>query len=386
MRKTAELIIDEFEKVVAIEKRAREALDAGDGGPEGAAARASAPRISQPSSEFMRRPHRRCATQRGQLITLQEMRYIDLAASTRSRPRSPRSSRRSARRASRSCSQEDAFGRSSTRSTRLVGAVEKLDKARRRSRRCAEELDVVQQGLDAARRGGRRPQHRRHHRAHADPRGITDAFAQLNRARATRRRRKQRARPRGGKAEFGAQFKLFGQTVAARSRCATRPSAATSSSRGCCVAARGARGPLRRARRVRRRARAASARRCSRRSARASSCSLDERQRRAAEPLERRRAHPRGRRAPRQASPTPTSSTPTSRPTRWSLKLRRHRRRAARSSATAVKADELAVEAQDRAPGRAARAARQGRARSRAAASVIKLGQHRFTSTRSRSS
>ena len=71
--------------------------------------------------------------------------------------------------------------------------------------------------------------------------GVSTAFSQQNRARAVWQGRKKELSVREGKAEFGAQFRLFGQAVTGALALCDTPERATSSSRSCSSSSRSSR-------------------------------------------------------------------------------------------------------------------------------------------------
>jgi hypothetical protein len=186
LRATCEGIVDEFEKVEAIKARAAAALaEAEDaqrrllGGvrPEDAA---SVDAFMQALTALRR--------QRGHLITLRELKFMDLA---------------------RVSALEDALvARSDEVSRACVGFLLGAEALRPLSDRLAALVVKIEAEIASGLKVD-------------DPTArtrileqLSEVYAQLNRARATLNARGKDLRGAEGRAEFGAQFKLFGQSVA----------------------------------------------------------------------------------------------------------------------------------------------------------------------------
>ncbi|MEI8255691.1 MAG: DNA repair ATPase, partial [Deltaproteobacteria bacterium] len=210
MKKTSELVLDEFDKVEAIEKRARLALEQ---------ARASqAELLARVRVDDLRvvddylRALTTLRNQRGQLITLKELRGIDLAAVAGLEAEIAAHFDTVSQACVAFFLKEDAFKPLVDRLDVVVAKVEKIEKASE-LQVFVEELDIVQQGLTLLAEvvGGLKIDD-----ATARTRileGVSAAFAQQNRARAVWQGRKKDLSVREGKAEFAAQFRLFGQAV-----------------------------------------------------------------------------------------------------------------------------------------------------------------------------
>lgn len=210
MKKTAGLVLDEFDKVEAIEKRASEALA------KATAAQKELLLRVRPDDLHVVEDYLRALTtlrhQRGQLITLKELRGVDLHAVARLEGEVAAQFEEVSKACVTFFLEADAFKPLVDRLDALVVAVEKVDKASELAP-FAEELDVVQQGLTLLAEvvSGLKIDD-----ATARTRileGVSTAFAQQNRARAVWQGRKKELSVREGKAEFGAQFRLFGQAV-----------------------------------------------------------------------------------------------------------------------------------------------------------------------------
>ncbi|MBX3225941.1 MAG: DNA repair ATPase [Labilithrix sp.] len=210
MKKTSELVLDEFDKVDAIEKRAHEAL-------EKAHAEQAALFVKvRPDDLHVVEDYLRALTelrhQRGQLISLKDLRGMDVHALAKLE------NELVARfdEVSEACVQyflkEDAF---KPLIERLDVAVEKIEATTKANELApfGEELDVVQQGLTllAEVTGGLKIDD-----ATARTRileGVSAAFAHQNRARAVWQAKRKELVGSEARAEFGVQFRLFGQAV-----------------------------------------------------------------------------------------------------------------------------------------------------------------------------
>lgn len=210
MKKTAGLVLDEFDKVEAIEKRASEALEKATATQKELLVRVR-PDDLHVVDDFLR-ALTTLRHQRGQLITLKELRGVDVHAVAKLEAEVAGRFDE----VSKACVQfflkEDAFKPLVDRLDAVVVAVEKIEKASELAP-FTEELDVVQQGLTLLAEvvGGLEIDD-----ATARTRileGVSTAFSQQNRARAVWQGRKKELSVREGKAEFGAQFRLFGQAV-----------------------------------------------------------------------------------------------------------------------------------------------------------------------------
>ncbi len=210
MKKTSELVLDEFDKVEAIEKRAAEAL--------AQAERSQSELLSRvrPDDLHFVDDYLRALTtlrhQRGELITLKDLRGVDVHAVARLEKETVLRFDE----VSRACVDfflaEDAFKPLVSRLDVVVAKVEATQKASELAP-FLEELDLVQGGLTllAEVTGSLKIED-----ATARTRileGVSAAFSHQNRARAVYQGRKKELSVREGKAEFVAQFRLFGQSV-----------------------------------------------------------------------------------------------------------------------------------------------------------------------------
>ena len=210
MKKTAGLVLDEFDKVEAIEKRANEALTKATASQKELLLRVR-PDDLHVVEDFLRALST-LRNQRGQLITLKELRGVDVHAVAKLEGEVAAQFEEVSKACVAFFLEENAFKPLVDRLDALVVAVEKIEKATELTP-FQEELDVVQQGLTLLAEvvGGLKIDD-----ATARTRileGVSEAFSQQNRARAVWQGRKKELSVREGKAEFGAQFRLFGQAV-----------------------------------------------------------------------------------------------------------------------------------------------------------------------------
>jgi hypothetical protein len=210
IKKTSELVLDEFDKVEAIERRAHEALDEAEKAQKELLARVRVDDLKV--VEDYLRALTTLRSQRGQLISLKDMRGVDVHAVAKlDKEVAARFDE-----VSEACVGfflgADAFKPLLDRLDAVVASVEKVEKAADLAP-FAEELDVVQQGLTLLSEviGSLKIDD-----ATARTRileGVSAAFAQQNRARAVWQARKKELGQKEGRAEFGVQFRLYGQAV-----------------------------------------------------------------------------------------------------------------------------------------------------------------------------
>ena len=316
LRRTSELIIDEFEKVLALRKRATDSLATAADGPGGHAA-ARAPRGAAERRGLHECPVRAAQAARPahhpQGDPLHRRRQARGAREASGRGDRPRQRRRrglpAAGRGARAPG--PAPGRPAREARAAIQTTVELVAAGRGRRGGG-------QGPGGAQRDGGRAAGGRPAGAGAHPRGRSPSCSPGSTAcaRGCSVKRKELV-GREERAEFGAQFKLLGPGGGERP---VGGGLARAVRRGALAphrAARGARGPLRRVRRVPRPAHP-EARGGARRDRREAAGAARRAPAPRAEPLHRRRPHPRRRAA---AAPRPsrrrTSSTRTSRRTRW---------------------------------------------------------------------
>jgi hypothetical protein len=210
IRQTAELIVDEFEKVVAIRAQAASALAAAEKD-QGEILRSLRPESWRDVSEFME-GLTRLRTQRGRLITMREMRYIDLA--------------RIDTLEKEVVSTFDALSKSTVgfllKDDALAPLVKRLDALLEQTAKVAKtnELAPLQQELDKVADGLNVLSEVAANLQVDDPTArtrileqVSEVFGHQNRVRATQENKRRELLSHEGKAEFAAQFKLFTQSV-----------------------------------------------------------------------------------------------------------------------------------------------------------------------------
>ena len=210
MKKTSELVLDEFDKVEAIEKRAAEALAKATEEQKQLLVRV------RPDDLHVVEDYLRALTtlrsQRGELISLKDMRGMDVhaVASLENELVAHFDA------VSQACVgfflQEDAFKPLVDRLNVAVGSIEATLKATELAP-FVEELDLVQGGLSLLTEV---TSSLKIDDATARTRileGVSAAFGHQNRARAVLVAKKKELSGTEARAEFGAQFRLFGQAV-----------------------------------------------------------------------------------------------------------------------------------------------------------------------------
>lgn len=222
IRQTAELVIDEFEKVRAIRARAVEALnEARDG---------QAELIGSLSHHEWRDAQRymealtALRTQRGRLITLRELRYMDLDALSALEIEATDAFDEISRATVEFLLNEDALAP-------LAGDIEaihaKIEAATKGSelRELAARVDEVGAGIDMLGEvvAGLSVDDATARTAILER--ISEVYAKLNRVRATLANRTRDVLTREGRAEFAAQFALFAQSVQSAIARASTPEA-----------------------------------------------------------------------------------------------------------------------------------------------------------------
>jgi Tfp pilus assembly protein PilZ len=210
LKGTAELIIDEFEKVAAIRKRSAEALAAAEAQQEKVI---GSLRITDMRSveDFMGSLNE-LRKQRGHLITMREMRYMNLPRVDELEKQVVASFDEVSKAAVEFLLDPKALA---PLVDRLGGVVTKVGEAKKATelKPISEDVDNVGEGLAVLSDiiNGLKIE---------DPtirtrilEGISEVYAQLNRARATLAGRRKELASAEGRGEFAAQFKLFGQSV-----------------------------------------------------------------------------------------------------------------------------------------------------------------------------
>lgn len=219
LRQTAELVIDEFEKVETIRARAVSALE------EAREAQAALVRTLRPQewrevSKFMD-ALTALRTRRGHLITLRELRYMDLEALEALE--------------AETTERYDAVGKATVEflldpaslaplRKRIEAALAKAEAADKGAALQAleDEIGGIGEGLEVLSEVVSGLQVEDATARTAILERIGEVYAQLNRARATLSNRKKEVLTREGRAEFSAQFALLGQSVqSALAQCET---------------------------------------------------------------------------------------------------------------------------------------------------------------------
>ncbi|NUP06894.1 MAG: AAA family ATPase [Polyangiaceae bacterium] len=207
---TADLIIDEFEKVAAIRKRSADALSEAETTQQ-RIIDALRPNDMKSVEDFMG-SLTELRKQRGHLITLREMRYMNLPRVDELEKQVVGAYDDVSKGAVEFLLQPTALQPLVQRLSDVVGKVGEAQKATE-LKPIAEDVDKVGEGLQVLSDiiNGLKIE---------DPtqrtrilEGISEAYSQLNRARATLAGRRKELAAAEGKSEFAAQFKLFGQNV-----------------------------------------------------------------------------------------------------------------------------------------------------------------------------
>ncbi|MGK0362189.1 MAG: two-component sensor histidine kinase, partial [Bradymonadia bacterium] len=219
LTRTTELIVDEFEKVVAFRTRAKEALAEAEASQKELLRTLRATDLS--SVDAFMGGLTALRQRRGHLITMREIRYIDTARLDEMEKEAIEHFERLTRECVIFLQRDAALGPLKADIEALFKQVEVTEKVaeinplRAHLASLSEGLDLLTEvisGLqidDATART-------------AILEDISEVFGQLNRVRATLENRRKSLMGREGRAEFGAQFKLFGQSVAsALSMCDT---------------------------------------------------------------------------------------------------------------------------------------------------------------------
>ncbi|MCY1047004.1 DNA repair ATPase [Corallococcus sp. bb12-1] len=210
LRRTSELIIDEFEKVLAMRKRAEEALA------QAVTAQDTLLLQSQPEgltdAEGFMRALAELRRHRGHLITLKDIRYMDLGRVDALEQAVVAASDA----VSTACVDFLQKGEAlQPLATRLDGLLERLEPVTTTAELAplVEDVERTGQGLEVLGEvvGGLQV---------GDPlararilEGISELFSRLNRVRAGLQARRKELSSREKRAEFGAQFKLLGQSI-----------------------------------------------------------------------------------------------------------------------------------------------------------------------------
>jgi hypothetical protein len=210
LRRTSELIIDEFEKVLALRKRAEDAIAGAVSAQEQMLLRVR-PEELQSAEGFMHALSD-LRKQRGQLITLKEVRYIDVARLEAMEKQVVDETDRVSADAVGFLQRDEALRPLATRLDELLTRLEPIQTTLELAP-LGEDVEQVGKGLEVLSEtvGGLQV---------GDPlararilEGISELFSRLNRVRAGLSSRRKELVGREKRAEFGAQFKLLGQAV-----------------------------------------------------------------------------------------------------------------------------------------------------------------------------
>ncbi len=220
IRGTADLIIDEFEKVVEFKRQAKTALvQIGDEFVE-------LTREMRPEHFKRVEPFLGALTSlrglRGKIITLRDMRYMDLEALKGLEDQTVERFDEVSQACVRFLLQDEAFAPLSKDIDETLGRLDTVEKVadvvplKEKVDQTAEGLDLLSEVVanleieDATQRT-------------QILEGISEVFGQLNRVRATIEGRRKELLSHEGKAEFGAQFALLGQSVSSALAVADTP-------------------------------------------------------------------------------------------------------------------------------------------------------------------
>ncbi|MCB9602319.1 MAG: DNA repair ATPase [Sandaracinus sp.] len=212
LRRTAELVVDEFEKLSALKKRADEALAGARKAQEELLAEVRAADFH--SIDAFMQALSALRRQRGALVTLKEVRYVDEAALSALEAETIEHFDRTSRACVGFLLGEDALAPIRTRLDEIlerIGEVQKVADVvpiQTTLDETAMGLDVVSevvQGLEVDDATARTQ----------ILEGIGEVYGHLNRTRATVVARRKELATSEGRAEFGAQFKLLSQAVSA---------------------------------------------------------------------------------------------------------------------------------------------------------------------------
>ncbi|EYF00184.1 DNA repair ATPase [Chondromyces apiculatus] len=220
LRKVAESIIDEFEKVEAIRARAKQSLAAAEEAQKQVLS-GLRPDDLRSVDAFMQ-ALTALRKQRGHLITLRELKYMDLGRVDALEAEVVARFEEVSAAAAAFLLGDKAFKPLTDRLGALVGQIEAVKKSSEITPFKAD-LDGVNDGLSLLSEivSGLKVD---------DPtartrilEGVSEVYAQLNRARAILNAKTRDLRGSEGRAEFGAQFKLFGQSVASAAAACDTP-------------------------------------------------------------------------------------------------------------------------------------------------------------------
>ncbi|GEN10490.1 ATPase family associated with various cellular activities (AAA) [Myxococcus fulvus] len=210
LRRTSELIIDEFEKVLALQKRATEALAEAEKAQAKLLARVR-PELLTTAEEFML-VLAELRQQRGHLITLKDIRYMDLGRVDALEKAVVEASDSTSTACVEFLQKGEALQPLAARLDELLAKLEPVQTTVE-LQPLGEDIEKTAQGLTVLGEvvGGLQV---------GDPlararilEGISELFGRLNRVRASLAAKRKELSGREKRAEFGAQFKLLGQAI-----------------------------------------------------------------------------------------------------------------------------------------------------------------------------
>jgi len=211
VRRTAELIIDEFEKVQTLKRRAKEVIKE--------AQRAHDKLLTDVRPEYFKSVEEFLAAMtelrkhRGQLITHKEVRYVDLPLLDKLEEQTVQRFDEVSKATVDFLLGDEAFTPLITSLDELLAEIEAIDKATDLSP-LTERLDAITEGVNLLGEVVAGLQVDDPTEKTTILEGIAEVVAGSNRTRAVLDNRRKSLRSAEGKAEFGAQFKLYGQSVA----------------------------------------------------------------------------------------------------------------------------------------------------------------------------
>jgi hypothetical protein len=210
IKQTGELIIDEFEKVIAIRKRAREAL--ADAQTKQAALVKTLRPVDWKSVEQYMHALTALRNQRGAVITLREVRSIDLAALDKLEKQLVEEFDRISKACVDFLVKGDALRPVGASLDGVLARLEKVDNAAQLAP-IEQEITAIGDGLNVLAEVVSGLQVGDAVARTKILEDISTVFAHHGRVRATYQSVRKQLLTREGKAEFAAQFKLFSQTV-----------------------------------------------------------------------------------------------------------------------------------------------------------------------------
>jgi hypothetical protein len=220
IRETAELVLDEFEKVQSIQHRANEALTAAEQSQRELLKEINRREYRQPDDHVI--GLKGISQQRGHLLTLREQRYIDLSVLDRMDSELVKSQQKLSERTVAFLQRDDAFV------SYQLAIEETLADAEKREtvtdlRPLQQRLDEIGEGLDLlSEMLNNLPVDDATVRT-AILATMSSVYAQLNQTKAQLRNRLKSVGSSEAVAEFGAQFTLFSQSVINALGIATTP-------------------------------------------------------------------------------------------------------------------------------------------------------------------